>query len=144
MRHSPFLAGATALAFSLAGALQAAAQPPPGYYGPDGRPDRRRPPQEAWRPAPPPPGWNTRQWNYRQDYVRRNPHRRDDHSDAIIAGILGFALGAAIAGSTQDKERATARLHDPDWTAACARRYRSFDPATGTYLGYDGLRRYCR
>lgn len=26
----------------------------------------------------------------------------------------------------------------------CARRYRSYDPATGTFLGYDGRRHLCR
>jgi hypothetical protein len=30
-----------------------------------------------------------------------------------------------------------------DWFASCSRRYRSFNPASGTYLGYDGLRHYC-
>ncbi|CCD86452.1 conserved hypothetical protein [Bradyrhizobium sp. ORS 285] len=29
---------------------------------------------------------------------------------------------------------------DPSY---CARRYRSYDPASGTYLGYDGLRHPC-
>lgn len=28
-------------------------------------------------------------------------------------------------------------------TGYCARRYRSYDPATGTYLGYDGIRHAC-
>jgi hypothetical protein len=28
-------------------------------------------------------------------------------------------------------------------TAWCAQRYRSFDPATGTYLGYDGREHLC-
>jgi hypothetical protein len=32
----------------------------------------------------------------------------------------------------------------PDWEAYCASRYRSFDPYTGTYMGYDGVRRPCR
>ncbi len=27
--------------------------------------------------------------------------------------------------------------------AYCAQRYRSYDPATGTYLGYDGVRHPC-
>ncbi len=27
--------------------------------------------------------------------------------------------------------------------AYCARRYRSYDPATGTYLGFDGVRHPC-
>jgi hypothetical protein len=32
----------------------------------------------------------------------------------------------------------------PDEDAAyCAQRYRSYDPASGTYLGYDGLRHPC-
>ena len=30
-----------------------------------------------------------------------------------------------------------------DWVASCRARYRSFDPASGTYLGYDGYRHYC-
>jgi hypothetical protein len=28
----------------------------------------------------------------------------------------------------------------PDAEAYCEQRYRSYDPASGTYLGYDGLR----
>jgi hypothetical protein len=28
--------------------------------------------------------------------------------------------------------------------ASCAQRYRSYDPVSGTYLGYDGLRHPCR
>jgi hypothetical protein len=31
----------------------------------------------------------------------------------------------------------------PDGTALCQQRYRSFDPATGTYLGYDGVQHPC-
>jgi hypothetical protein len=31
-----------------------------------------------------------------------------------------------------------------DWIASCRQRYRSFDPASGTYLGYDGYRHDCR
>ena len=30
---------------------------------------------------------------------------------------------------------------DPNY---CAQRYRSYDPASGTYLGYDGLRHPCQ
>ncbi len=32
----------------------------------------------------------------------------------------------------------------PGWQAYCFSRYRSFDPMSGTYLGYDGRRHYCR
>ena len=31
-----------------------------------------------------------------------------------------------------------------DWMSYCFSRYRSFDPATGTYMGYDGRRHVCR
>lgn len=32
----------------------------------------------------------------------------------------------------------------PGWEAYCFSRYRSFDAISGTYLGYDGRRHYCR
>jgi hypothetical protein len=31
-----------------------------------------------------------------------------------------------------------------DWIAYCSQRYRSFNPQTGTYTGYDGLQHPCR
>ena len=31
----------------------------------------------------------------------------------------------------------------PDQVASCARRFRSYDPESGTYLGYDGMRHPC-
>jgi hypothetical protein len=30
-----------------------------------------------------------------------------------------------------------------DWYAYCSARYRSFEPRSGTYTGYDGIRRFC-
>lgn len=69
-------------------------------------------------------------------------HRRDDDNSALIAGIIGFALGAAIVGTMDQAEHA--RTADDSWDAYCARRYRSYDPRSRTYLGYDGLRHYCR
>ena len=32
----------------------------------------------------------------------------------------------------------------PDMDAYCFSRYRSYDPYSGTYMGYDGVRRPCR
>lgn len=121
------------------------AQPrPPGP--PHDRPHQPPPPprdRDGGR-RPPPPGWGQQQWEYRQRYERRHRHRDNDDSDAVIAGIIGFALGAAIVASQEEHEAVRPRLNDPDWIAWCARKYRSFDPASGTYLGYDGLRHYCR
>ncbi len=35
-------------------------------------------------------------------------------------------------------------MWSPAWYSYCESRYRSFDPGSGTFLGYDGLRHYCR
>jgi len=35
-------------------------------------------------------------------------------------------------------------VRSPSWYAYCASKYKSFDPATGTYLGYDGIRHACQ
>lgn len=80
----------------------------------------------------------------------------------------GFAAGAAIGGlgsyayygggyyddpyyygstyyDTYYDEPSVAVVPDTggDSAAYCAQRYRSYDPASGTYLGYDGLRHPC-
>ena len=39
--------------------------------------------------------------------------------------------------------RAEAPAPASDAAAYCAQRYRSYDPYTGTYVGYDGIRRPC-
>jgi hypothetical protein len=53
---------------------------------------------------------------------------------AVAAGILGgLLLGAIIANEAQ-------RNRGVDW---CARRFRSYDPYSQTYLGRDGYRHRC-
>jgi hypothetical protein len=32
----------------------------------------------------------------------------------------------------------------PEWYTYCSARYRSFDPATGTFLAFDGRPQFCR
>lgn len=121
-------------------------RPPPGMQGP--------PPSQAYGQGygqgrgqwdgPPPRGWDQRRWQGRQDYLRGHPDRRDDHSDAIITGMLGFALGAAIAGSQEDQTYARGQMSNRRWQNYCSHKYRSFDRRSGTYLANDGLRYYCR
>jgi hypothetical protein len=67
----------------------------------------------------------------------------DDPGAAIAGGILGFALGAAIAGSASDRDYYVAHRHDRGWRARCRAAYPGFDWNTGTYIGPDGYRHYC-
>jgi hypothetical protein len=55
------------------------------------------------------------------------------HAAIGAAGLFGFT-----------PERAGARLADGYYQADCARRYRSYNPATGYFTGHDGTRHRCR
>lgn len=74
----------------------------------------------------------------------------------IGAGIAGALIGGAIIGATQPYGYygyppsyygpvyvAPAPYIGSDAVAYCAQRFRSYDPYSGTYLGYDGLRHPC-
>lgn len=88
--------------------------------------------------------------------------------DAIIAGAAGFAIGTLF-GNAAARPRtyyyAPAPVYvappppivyepapvyyapapwTPDWYAYCASRYGSFDPRSGTFVGFDGYRHMCR
>jgi len=80
-----------------------------------------------------------RQYVYRDG--RYEAH--DDTGAAVAVGILGFMLGAAIAGSSHDRDYYNAHRNDHGWRDRCTRSYRSFDYGTGTYVGRDGYRHYC-
>jgi len=164
MRKSLMLVAASVA--SLIAADFAAAQPRPYTEAWGHQP--QRPPQDAGRRGPdhrdgPYPGgqraeryyYNGRwvdadEWSRRgserdrwaQNYQRRRGDRDDDDSSALIAGIIGFALGAAIVGSLNEAEHA--RTADESWDDYCARKYRSYDRRSRTYMGYDGLRHYCQ
>lgn len=61
-------------------------------------------------------------------------HRHYGSGAAVLGGLAaGAVIGGAIANS-----RAAA-----DSQAYCQQRYRSYDPASGTYLSNDGMRRPC-
>lgn len=101
--------------------------PPRGYYG-------RQPPRGWYGPPPPPrhgrwgnPYWRNNGWYY-----------RDNSGAWIAAGVAGLALGAAAAAAMQNNNSVNG-----DAVAYCARRFRSYNPNTGTYTGYDGLQHPC-
>lgn len=104
-----------------------------GYYGPRGYYGSRG--YYGGRPY-----YGSRYGYYPRGYYRR------DRGDALAAGALGLATGAIIGGAiAQSQAQAAPTYAVPGGSAAayCAQRYRSYDPASGTYLGYDGVRRSC-
>lgn len=85
--------------------------------------------------------------------------RRGYGGGAVAAGLIGglavgALAGAAIAGSQPaygapgyggpGQPVGNVYGHDPRWVNYCASRYRSFDPASGTYLAGDGNRYVCQ
>ena len=95
-----------------------------------------------------------RRYGYGYGYPGYYGYRRNNGA-AVAAGVIGgLALGAAIAGAASAPPPPA--YYAPgyvaggygapggDWLAYCSSKYRSFDPATGTYLGYDGLRHPCQ
>ena len=138
----------------LAGMGPGASMGQPGHYGDRGH---QPPPMQSDRSGYPQQGGGHYYYNGRwvdQNEWQRHSAERDrwaqryherrghDDSSAVIAGILGFALGAAIVGSQQQAEHA--RTADQKWDDYCARKYRSYDRHSRTYLGVDGLRHYCQ
>jgi hypothetical protein len=58
----------------------------------------------------------------------------NDAGAALAAGaIVGLAAGAIAANASAGSSA----------YAYCSQRFRSYDPASGTYLGYDGYRHPC-
>lgn len=134
--------------------------------------------------------WKQQQQHHKH-YKRK---KRSSSSDALAAGIIGFAIGAIIADQAsrprtvyvqpepvyvppqpvyrqslpvysqpqpvyqepvvnrydeprviryEDELAATYEPWTPEWARWCDNRYRSFNPSTGTFRGYDGLDHFC-
>lgn len=87
------------------------------------------------------------QYYYRRRYYYRRHHHYDDGSSALAAGAVGLAagalIGAAIANQAQAAPPPPPGTVDPTVAAYCARKYRSYDPVTGTFLAHNGIRYVC-
>ena len=59
-------------------------------------------------------------------------HRHNDGAALAAGAIFGLAAGAIAANAAGNNA-----------VAYCSQRYRSYDPGSGTYLGYDGYRHPC-
>jgi hypothetical protein len=103
--------------------------------------------QDAMGPAPrtysqPAPTY------YNQGYYpdRRGYYRDDGFAPLdAAAGVAEGAVDAAGAIATapfraMEGDRSYAMMGDPSY---CAQRYRSYDPRSGTFMGYDGQRHPC-
>ena len=116
------------------GALAAAAAAPEAVqYRP--RPGVR-PGRPGMRPGVRPgrPGYHAR-WG--RPYWRNNGwYYRNNNGAWVAAGIAGLAIGAAAAAAANNNASS-------DAVAYCAQRFRSYNPRTGTYTGYDGLQHPC-
>lgn len=105
-------------------------------------------------------------WREQRPRHPQHHHRQDDTGDLIAAGVLGLAIGiiaaTAIDGAAADggdpygdgdpiaPHGGAYAAYDPviepwthDWYRYCMARYRSFDPQTGTFRGYDGYDHFC-
>lgn len=90
------------------------------------------------------------------------PAEAGHHGDAALAGVAGFAVGTLFGTAVAQPRYAPVYVAPPpavvyqpvpvyygpapwtpDWYAYCARRYDSFDPRSGTIVGYDGYRHPC-
>jgi hypothetical protein len=105
------------------------------------------------------PGESYSQWGGRHHGYGRGYYggrggyygRRRGYGSAIGAGVAGLAAGALIGGaiaSSQAQAYPGAPVgnvygHDPRAVEYCAQRYRSYDPASGTFLANDGNRYSC-
>ncbi|MEO1066917.1 MAG: BA14K family protein [Pseudomonadota bacterium] len=81
----------------------------------------------------------------------RRYKRHRGNGAAVAAGIIGLTAGAIIASQAHKSHRRNRVIRHssfepftPEWYAACARKYRSFNPETGRFLSYSGKYRLCR
>jgi hypothetical protein len=83
--------------------------------------------------------------SYAQYYYRRGYYY--DPGAAAAAGIAGLAAGAIIGGAIANQPGSAAQplpqTQNPEFIAYCSRKYRSFDPYSGTYMARDGNRYMC-
>ncbi|AWM88809.1 BA14K family protein [Microvirga sp. 17 mud 1-3] len=78
----------------------------------------------------------------RHGYYGR-PYYRRDYGSAAAAGAIGLATGAIIGGALAQQQAAPVYSAPNSSVSYCMQRFKSYDPASGTYLGYDGVRHPC-
>ncbi|MGH6735837.1 MAG: BA14K family protein [Methyloceanibacter sp.] len=90
----------------------------------------------------------------------RGHHHHGGGGNTVAAGLIGFGVGAIVGSALTPREVYVApppppaypvynvgyapEPWSPDWYSYCYSRYRSFNPNTGTFVGFDGIVRFCR
>jgi hypothetical protein len=101
-------------------------------------------PVAAQSTGPAPQG--TQYSGYNRGYSYNDRYYRNDFWPGQVAGnVVGGAVGAAGAIATapfRAMSGSSSYAMSPN-ASYCAQRYRSYDPASGTYMGYDGRRHAC-
>ncbi|WP_414476430.1 BA14K family protein [Microvirga sp. M2] len=86
-------------------------------------------------------------WRPQSPALWRSDRRSWAGSEDQGAGVLGLAAGALVAGAIANQAQAAPPpppgTVDPQLAAYCARKYRSYDPATGTFRASNGMRYVC-
>jgi len=79
-------------------------------------------------------------WERPGDRRRWNRHKHRRHRGPTVHYYPGYGYypSSGHRGYRDEHHRG-----DRDRSAWCARQYRSYDWRTGTFVGYDGVRRYC-
>lgn len=101
------------------------------------------------------PPWGRGQHRHRGNYRGYHPHWKPASPwGSFWGGVLGGWVGSQIGQATRpdrDDEDVEADMPEADlkpwskgWYAYCTGKYKSFDPETGRYLGYDGQRHFCK
>ncbi|WP_310473473.1 BA14K family protein [Bradyrhizobium centrosematis] len=82
------------------------------------------------------------QWRHGRDHGWHRHHWHDGYRHGYSRG-WGPALGGFVAGAAIGSAVANSRAQAAENDAYCSQRYKSYDPSSGTYMGYDGMRHPC-
>ena len=86
---------------------------------------------------------------YDQGYRQSYPGRQYDRDNgpvgaaAVVVGGAAEAAGAVTTAPFRAFDNRDSYAMAPQGDAYCAQRYRSYDPASGTFMAYDGQRHPC-
>ena len=88
--------------------------------------------------------YNNRNWNHRNYNYGRYYNNRGWNNNNWVGPAIGLGAGVIIGSMLAQPRYAPAPAYYGNRHAYCSQKYRSYNPRTGTYTGYDGRQHYCR